>query len=363
MGKIGKGLVKNQKKTRENKGFVTPDKVLDIKAVTGEDWHNFKTEEIHKVNILPWKIKSKKDFACLQKGDFKKNVGDWAYSLNYWCHPRVHGEKDVICLKKNFGKRCVICEEADKKWEIYNKNQTTENKDAAGSLTSKLRSMYNQEVLTPELRGKNSFFESSDYIFENPLIDKATECEDGEEPVSFYETDMEEGKIVKFKRPKKAMDPYTSFEFRDRKKPISKKLLEGVVSFGELIHIPTPEEVSEFFYGASFVPDSESEEDPDEEEEELDEDIESDEEEEEELEDDDSEDDSEEDDSEEEEEEEEEPPKKSKKKKEKSDDSDKKKKQKCPAGGKFGADYGTFEACDDCSKDMDCYKAHKKLNK
>lgn len=348
MAKIGKGLVKKQRENRDSSGFINPSKVVDIKALGGEWWRPA-AESIHKINILPWQIKSKKDVAALMKGDFHKDVGDWVYSLNYWVHPRVNDSQDILCPKKSFGTTCPICEKAQEKWELYNEGgKTDEQKKAATALTPKLRSMYNIEVITEKLRGKNSFMEASDYIFEDELLEKATECEEGQEPVAFYEIDDVEGKIVKFTRPKEAMRPSKNFDFQDRKKAISKALLDGVVRFGEHVKIMTEEEISDFFYGANFIEKPEEEEEVEEErereayeeyeatEEELDaeeameeEDLEA-------------------------EEAEEEPPKKAKK----ADG----KWSECPSPKRFGVEFGDYDACDECPVEVACHKKHKALN-
>jgi len=344
MPKIGKGLVNKQKATRDNSGFVTADKILNIKKHGGK-WHNFKSDTIHKINILPWKITSKKDVAFRMKGDFHKEIGEWVYSLNCWIHPRIHDEKDVLCPKKNFGKPCAICDKASEKWDLYNADKTDDKKKAANALSAKLRSMYNLEILTDELRGKNSYFEASDYIFEDELLEKATECEEGEEPVAFYEIDDEEGKIVRFKRPKITRDPYKNFEFQNRKKPISKKLLDGVMKFGELVDVMTSEEVSDFFFGANYTESPEKEDETTEEEDAYEEYTEEEESENEES-------PEEEPEEEEEEEEEEEKPTK------KSSDG---KWKKCPSPKKFGVEFGEYDACDECPVEIACHKKNKSL--
>jgi hypothetical protein len=259
-------------------------------------------------------------------------------------------------LKRHFGQECVICDDSQKKWDIYNdKGKTDDQKKAAGALSPKLRSMYNIERLTDKRKGKNSFMEASDFIFEDELLKAALDCEDGAEPVAFYEVDGTDGKIVRFKRPKSSRKPSEGFKFLDRKKAISKSLLEGCLKFGELIEIPTPEEVKDFYYGGSFIENSEDEDEPEESDEEIVEEEES----EEVLEEEDSPDEdtdepeeSEADESDEVEEEE----------------GDRKTKvvgkpDWCPSKKAFGVSYGKFDKCDDCSEEMNCFKAQKKLKK
>ena len=348
MGKIGKGLVKKQEATRGSSNYIAVEKILDIKKHDGE-WEKFKEsgpKDSHRINHIPYKITSKKDLAYLTKGDLHKEIGEYVYSLNYFCHPRIHDERDLLCLKKHFGQECCVCDEAQKKWDTYNeKGKTDDQKKAAGALTAKMRSMYNIERLTDKRKGKNSFMESSDFIHEDEMIKAAIDCEDGQEPVAFYEIDAEEGKIVRFKRPKSAMKPSESFRFLDRKKAISKKLLEGVLKFGELIEIPTPAEVKDFFYGGSFdEEETEEEEETVEEESEVEEEAVEEEGEE-------SEETAEEETAEEETvEEEEEETKASGKPK------------GCPSKKELGVSYGKFDACDNCKSEMQCFKANKKLN-
>ena len=354
MGKIGKGLVKKQGATRGSSNYIAVEKVLDITKHDGE-WEKFKESgknDSHKINHLPWKITSKKDLAYLTKGDLHKEIGEYVYSLNYFCHTRIHDERDILCLKKHLGQECCICDDADAKWAKYNDGGKTEAlMKVATKITAKMRSMYNIERLTDKRRGKNSFMESSDYIHEDEMIKVAIDCEDGQEPVAFYEIDAEEGKIVRFKRPKSAMKPSENFKFLDRKKAISKKLLDGCLKFGELIEVPTPAEVKDFYYGGSFDDDSEKDDDYEEpdDDETIDEepDVDTVDEEPDET------DDETVDESDNEEEEE-------------GDRKDKKavrKPKSCPSKNKFGSSYGKFDACDECKVEMDCFKVNKELKK
>lgn len=354
MGKIGKGLVKKQGATRGSSNYIAVEKVLDITKHDGE-WEKFKESgknDSHKINHLPYKITSKKDLAYRTKGDLHKEIGEYVYSLNYFCHTRVHDERDVLCLKKHLGQECCICDDADKKWLNYNEGgKTDELMKIATKITAKMRSMYNIERLTDKRRGHNSFMESSDYIHEDEMIKVAIDCEDGQEPVSFYEIDVEDGKIVRFKRPKSAMKPSEGFKFLDRKKAISKKLLDGCLKFGELIEIPTPQEVKDFYYGGSFIEDSEKEEEEEtyEEPDETEEGSEG--EEEETVEEEPDTDETVNEESEEEEEGDRKP------------DTAKGKPESCPSKNKFGSSYGKFDACDTCKSEMQCFKVNKELKK
>lgn len=354
--KIGKGLVKKQGATRGSSNYIAVEKVLDITKHDGE-WEKFKESgknDSHKINHIPYKITSEKDVAYLTKGDLHKEIGEYVYSFNYFCHTRVHDERDIFCLKRHFGQECCICDDAQKKWDNYNAGgKTDELMKIATKITAKMRSMYNIERLTDKKRGKNSFMESSDYIHEDEMIKVAIDCEDGQEPVSFYEIDAEEGKIVRFKRPKSAMKPSEGFKFLDRKKAISDKLLKGVLKFGEHIIIPTPQEVKDFYFGASFIEKDESDGDGDgeddyvEPEETIDEEDETiDEETNEEEPESDETIDGEEDEGEGEEE---------------GDRKEKGKPESCPSKKKFGNSYGKFDACDTCKSEMECFKENKRL--
>lgn len=368
MGKIGGGLVVEQKQNSgSSAGCMKVIESTDLPEEIGI-WKPEKNKT-HRANIIPYKIASKNHPMVALK---KKKVGDWAYCMELHVHTYVHKVRDVVCLKKNYGKPCALCEEADKLWEVYNKSKLEEDKKAAGQAGAGRRVYYLVEPRSGEDKGKLMLWETSAFRMEDELSSAATECEDGAEPIAFYELDAEEGKVVKFSIPEKWNKPFKNFQFLDRDKPVSKRILKAAVAIDSLLTVPSSKEISEFYYGDDFAEDEDEEEkdddqyydddDDDFDDDDSDDDSDSDDDDDDVSDDDEDDDDSDEadddeDDDDDDDEEEEKPSKKKSKSKSKSDKSSDK--LKCPKKHKFGVDYGDYEDCDDCKLEMKCYKATK----
>lgn len=379
--------------------------VINYRKYDGEVKFFNPTEGKHRINIIPYVIKSK-NHPLVKSGEAE--IGEKDYVLDFFTHRGVGpGEKTVLCLKNTFGKPCPICEQASAL------RKAGKEKEANGLKASR-RVAYNVEDLKEP--GVLKVFETSHYLFEKELIEEARDDEEG----GFIDfADEEEGMEIKFRASKVTKNnmeftEFKSFSFEDRDEPIDKKLLDSAISFDELLTVPTYEEVEKILYGEDDEEDDEKPkkkskrvEDDDEDEEEPEEDDEEEEEEEEpkkplkskpvknsKSDDDDDEEEEEEQEEDEEpapkksskkkvveeddeEEEEEKPaPKKSAKKASKSDDDEdeepeeeeeppaKSKKKdckgdcpECPFKHKFGTDCDEFSDCDDCDLWDKCVKA------
>jgi len=388
--RVGAERVESHVNTNNARGMSSYTGVFDFKKLK-------KKPEIFKItrgksnrfNIIPFEIKSDL-FPKVASGDLE--VGDLHYAMEYYVHKNVNKTKDILCLQKNYGKPCTLCDEARNLWDEHNETGSEKTKKLAINLGAKRRASYNVKPVTGEDRGKIMFYEASTFIFGDELADAAKECSDGEGVIAFYETE-DEGKIVKFFAPEDKKKPFKQFSFIDRKKPVLDSDIDKAFSWDEALVLMTNKEIKEFYFG-----DDDEVSDDEDEEEELDDDDEEEEEEGDEPDDDDSDedDDEEEDeentsddddsdgeddddsdeDEEEEEEEEEEPVKKKKKVKSnskkktssttshsKAAPKKKSSKGKCPEGFKFGPEYGKHPECDDCDLEIACYKAKKAKKK
>lgn len=265
----------------------------------------------NKINIIPYEIKTE-NHPLVAKGSLE--VGDSDYKLDLWEHRGLglDGRDSCVCLKKNYGKPCPICEEYERLKKLEDEN--------ADTFKPKRREYYNVLNKDNELQ----VFATSHYLFGKELIEEARDDEEG----GFIDfADTEEGKAVKFRASKTSFGgadffEYKSFSFEDREEPISDKILDKVISLDELINVPTYEELHKLVTGE--VDDEEDDED----------------------------------------EEEEAPPKKTEttsSRKSATFDEDEEpskpvRKSECPFGHKFGKDCDAFDDCDNCDCWERCYK-------
>lgn len=206
----------------------------------------YKPEEgTNKINIIPYKIATK-NHPDVVAGEAEIGEGD--YVLDIYVHTYIGPKnKDIICPKKTYGKKCVICDEVKR---LYDEGE----EDKAKKITAKRRVMYNVMPVAGENKGKMMLLEISHFKFEKPLISEANACEDGEAPILFYELD-EDGKIVRFRGTKaafqgKAFIECEAFRFLDREKQLDAEIMDKAHSLDKVLQVMTPEEVEEYFYGA-----------------------------------------------------------------------------------------------------------------
>lgn len=336
--------------------------VINYRKHDGEIAFFSPTEGKHRINIIPYTIKSK-NHPLVKRGEAE--IGEMDYVMDFFVHRGVGpSEKSVLCLKNTYGKPCPICEHAA---ALRKSGKEKE----ANALKASRRVAYNIEDLKEP--GKVKVFETSHYLFEKELIEEARDDEEG----GFIDfADPEEGKEIKFratkvKKGELEFTEFKSFSFEDRDEKIDDELLEKAISFDEILTVPTYEEVEKILYGdeeddedekPAKKSDDEDEEDDEEEEKPVkkpskkSEPVDDDEDEEDEKpvkkskpkaepEDDDE-------DEEEEEEEEEKPAKKSESKSSKDCG-------ECPYHHKYGTDCDETDDCDDCDIWHKCVKAKK----
>jgi hypothetical protein len=214
--------------------------VINYRNYDGEVTFFSPTEGKHRINIIPYTIKSK-NHPLVKRGEAE--IGEQDYIMDFYIHRGVGpSEKSVLCLKNTYGKPCPICEYAS---SLRKKGKEEEAK----TLKPSRRAAYNIEDLKEP--GKIKVFETSHYLFEKELIEEARDDDEG----GFIDfADPEEGMEIKFrasKTTKNGMEftEFKSFAFEDRDEPISEELLDAAISFDELLVVPTYEEVEKILYG------------------------------------------------------------------------------------------------------------------
>lgn len=234
-----KSLQKRYQESYDSKNSASNTKksVMDWSKVEA----TFFTPQIgrNRINIIPYQIKSK-NHPLVIKGSL--NVGDLDYVMDLFVHRNVGAsESSVICLKKNYGKNCPICEMQDKFRKEGKEKEANEFKASR-------RVFYNVQDLQEPHRLK--IFETSHFLFEKELIDESMDDDGGF--VDF--ADVENGKEIRFRanevqKGSIKYKEFKSFSFNERQEAISDDIVNQAISFDDILSIPTYEEVKKILQG------------------------------------------------------------------------------------------------------------------
>lgn len=199
--------------------------------------------DLNKIDILPFKVKSK-NHPLVKRGVLE--IGDDDYVLDVWIHKNIGpSESDIVCLKKNYGKPCPCCDQA----EEYREEGKKEEFDA---YKAKRRVIYNIRDLMAEDPNEVLVLDQSHFKFEKELIESARYNSEGKSIIPF--ADLEKGKMIKFRGASskymgKTTEEPKDFQFLDREKPV-KKAAANAISFDELMILHTPSEIMEIMNGS-----------------------------------------------------------------------------------------------------------------
>jgi len=185
-------------------------------------------------------------------------IGQQDYLMDVYIHRSVGpGQADVICPKKNYGKPCPICEQADK----Y--KQDGKQKEF-GQLKPKRMGFYNVEDIRDPDKGLQ-VLAVSHYLFEKELIDEARAESDNGDILNFPA--IEDGKVVVFRAASASFEghdyfEFKSFQFLDREDELEDDLVEAAISFDEIMKVLSYDDIEKVLWG-----EDEDDEDEDEDEE------------------------------------------------------------------------------------------------
>ena len=238
------GLAKRYEKSYEtrDKGGSGKKDVLDWKKVENDIVFFKPKKGKNSINIIPYIISSP-DHPLVKDKTFK--IGEQDYLMDLWIHRRVGPtEVDALCLKKNYGKACPICEEASK---YYDKGM----KDEGKALAASRRVWYNIIDVNDPDKGLQ-VFSTSHFLFEHELIEEALNGDNGDEMVDF--ADISDGKVIEFRGAEKSLNKndyleYKSFKFVDREEALDESLMDDAISFDSLMVVPTYEELETVLFG------------------------------------------------------------------------------------------------------------------
>jgi len=321
---LGKRYAHSEKTAGSNTGGVFNFK-SDVKFFKAKEGKN-------KINIIPYVVKSK-NHPLVKLGDME--IGDWDYVMDIWIHPSIGaGDKDIVCLKKNYGKKCPLCDASS---EFADKGK----EDEAKSLKAKRRVFYNI-INERNIDGGLMVFQVSHYLFEKELIEEARSESADKQTMDF--ADIEDGKVISFrgsmtsmpnKKGKSEFLEFKSFRFEDREVEFDVDIVEDTISFDEIMEVLTYTEIEAIYLGE---PDDDDDEEKMVKKEKVGKKKKQ-------------------DDDDDDEPEEEELVKKKSSKKEESEEKKKGKSQECPKGFKFGKDCDKHDECDTCKIWDECSDA------
>lgn len=288
----------------------------------------------HFFNIVPFSIGNKYPTV-----DYDFKPGQWTYWLDLWVHTNVGPDKKrVVCPKRNYDKRCPICEHRD---ELLKEAQTKEERKVIyQEKNPKRRSIYFVRVSeddkdSEEFKKGVQVLDVAYAWMEQELQKEATLPRSG--GIIPYAVDSDEGREIRVcvKKTGEGYYQVDGHKLIERNYEISDAEIEQTFALDECIKLHSYEKLSSIYWG-----EDEEEEVPEVIEEEIiEEDI----------------------------------------NKETgeitSHVTDSKPMEddvpldnepvelSCPEHGNFGADWSSFDECDSCELEMDCKIAKRNLNK
>ena len=192
--------------------------------------------------------------------------GEFDYMLDLFVHKNFNQSYDkCLCLKKNFGKPCPICEAYSQLQEMDEEKY----EDTINSYKPKRRVLMNvvnlKEDEEDEHNGEVQILDEVYYFFQKELIEEAC-ADDAGDPVDFV--DPEEGLSVFFRATAEKLGSakfhkFKSFTFEERDEPYAEDFIEKhAFALDSLIHVPTYEEVEAMLNEEAHT--EEDEDEPDE---------------------------------------------------------------------------------------------------
>lgn len=176
------------------------------------------------------------------------------YVVDVWVHQKVGiNENDYLCLGRNYGEPCPVCEYLAKK---RLGNLTDKEEKALKSKDPKRRCLYNIVCYDSAREADKGvqIWEIAHFLFEKKILAIARQPRGGGF-IPFSSPDN--GKTVYFEREGSGLEntQYLGYKFVDREEPIPDEYLESAYILDELLHRPDYTEVHEALYcGLGGVP-------------------------------------------------------------------------------------------------------------
>lgn len=227
---------------RDDNGGGKKNGVIDWGAAGNPPHFKVNKDGLNKINIIPFEISTKKHPLVHQN---KAEIGELDYCLDIFVHKSVGANQvDVVCPKKNYGKRCPICEQQSEFWD-------SGKEEEAKALKAKRRVIMNVQPIVKGEPQDLAVWDVSHYLFMKELLEEAHECADGEDIVNF--ADPDDGTVIAFRGTDGPMDKVTyfkSFKFYDREEPVSDEVLESAIKLDQFLTVLKPDEIERIMYAA-----------------------------------------------------------------------------------------------------------------
>lgn len=228
--------------SRDDKGGNAGKDALNW-ALVGKSPKFYKpVEGVNVFNVIPFTVSSP-NHPLVKAGSLKVGEGD--FMLDLWVHQRVGpGEVDVVCPKKNYGKKCPICDQVH---ELYEKGDK-ESKDAAGKIKAKRRVWLNVQPIDKGTPQPVEVLAVSHFLFAKELLDEA-----GASGTVVPFADPDVGTLVRFRFVKgekgKTFDEYKSFSFPPREEELPDKVFDEAIDFSKGIVVHDEAHLEALLYG------------------------------------------------------------------------------------------------------------------
>lgn len=217
-----------------------------------------KAGEDHILDIVPYIAGENSPIDDL--GDRKNPKGDYAYVLEFWRHGKLgpEGKKNAICLAKNFGKKCAVCEHRK---ELIDSGG---DEDLIKDLKPSLRDLYNVIVYsTPEEEAKGIQLWSVAHYYAETQFQKLAKkiqrrgSQAGDPYTYYYLPDKEGRSIVYTQEGADNMYKLTGVRFEERNYELEDEILEKAHVLEDILRIPTSEEIHALYWGEESDDDDE----------------------------------------------------------------------------------------------------------
>jgi len=202
----------------------------------------------HILDILPW----------MAGPNHPTTPNKGTYLLDVWVHKKVGvSESDYLCLSRNYGKPCPICE------DLANlKKARTYDEQYVKDMSPKRRVVYCIQVYdsAKEEEAGPYWWEASHFLSEKNIVAIAKNRRTGGY-IPFSNPDT--GKTVEFTREGSGATntKYAGFKFTDRDYVISDDLLDKVPPLEDYLIVLDYEDLAEKYFGAGGSPDDTTERD------------------------------------------------------------------------------------------------------
>ena len=213
------------------------------------------SEGINKINVIPYNVTATHPLVVTNQTD----VGDVCYSLDVYIHRGVGASQSNVTCLRQFGKRCPLCEEANRLYGLG----TDEAKKQASKISGKRRIVY----LVQDLNNNKFGWWDTGYNTVEKNIQAIAGFEVDEDTGAKIDVyDVEEGRSIKFIGTKNSFNGHEyiepgNFSFEPRH-PLSEQALSISTDLSQYLNIMSEEDMEKVLAGETVTPTDNSSKEP-----------------------------------------------------------------------------------------------------